>query len=101
MLEKLFERPHAVARHCNGPLCKERRRYLSHLARQHLPLETLRSTAWDLLSIAECLRVASRPGEAISSAEVEEQAALWFKRPGRPQPKTDYPRARFVARAIR
>lgn len=48
MLEKLFERPHALARHRNGPLCKERRRYLSHLARQHVPLETLRSTAWDL-----------------------------------------------------
>ena len=101
MLEKLFGRPHALARHCNGPLCKERRRYLSHLARQHVPLETLRSTAWDLLTIAECLRLASRPGEAISSAEVEEQAVRWFKRPGRPEPKTDYPRARLVRRAIR
>jgi integrase/recombinase XerD len=101
MLEKLFERPHALARHCNGPLCKERRRYLSHLARQNVPLETLRSTAWDLLSIAEYLRLASRPEEAISSAEVEEQAALWMKRPGRPEPKTDYSRARFVTRAIR
>ena len=66
-----------------------------------MPLETLRSTAWDLLTIAECLRLASRPGEAITSAEVEEQAALWVKRPGRPEPKTDYPRARLVRRAIR
>ena len=41
MLEKLFERPHAVARHRSGPLCKERRRYLSYLARQHVPLAIL------------------------------------------------------------
>jgi integrase/recombinase XerD len=101
MLEKLFERPHALARHRDGPLYKERRRYLSHLARQQVPLETLRSTARDLLTIAECLRLASRPGEAITSAEVEEQAALWVRRPSRPQPKTDYPRARLVMRAIR
>ena len=101
IFEKLFERPHALARHYNGPLCKERRRYLSYLARQQVPLETLRSTAWDLLTIPECLRLASRPGEAITSAEVEEQAALWFRRPGRPRPKTDYPRARLVMRAIR
>ena len=87
IFEKLFERPHALARHYNGPLCKERRRYLSYLARQQVPLETLRSTAWDLLTIPECLRLASRPGEAITSAEVEEQAALWVSRPGRPEPR--------------
>lgn len=101
MLENLFERPHALARHRDGPLYKERLRYLSHLTRQQVPLETLRSTAWDLLTIAGCLRLASRPGEAITSAEVEEQAALWVSRPGRPEPKTDYPRARLVMRAIR
>src|SRR5690348_419652 len=101
MLEKLFERPHAVARHRDSPLYEERRRYLSHLAHQQVPLESLRSTAWDLLTIAECLRLDSRPGESITSAEVEEQAALWVKRPGRSEPKTDYPRARLVMRAIR
>jgi hypothetical protein len=54
-------------------------------------LETLRSTAWDLVTIAECLRLASRPGEAITSAEVERPTTRWVKRPGRPKPKTDEP----------
>ena len=44
MFEQLFKQPHALARHRNGPLAEERRRYLAHCAEQQMSRRTLRRT---------------------------------------------------------
>ena len=45
MFDKLFDRPHAVKRHCSSPLAEERSRYLDHLAQQGMARGTLRNIA--------------------------------------------------------
>ena len=45
MFEQLFKRPHALARHRNGPLAEERCRYLAHCAQQQMSRRTLRRIA--------------------------------------------------------
>src|SRR5438445_537728 len=60
MFEQLFKRPHALARHRNGPLAEERRRYLAHCAEQQMSRRTLRRTATYTLIVAKALRLAER-----------------------------------------
>lgn len=81
MFDRLFKWPHVLARHQAGPLLEERRRYLTHRAEQGMTHWTLRLTARYLLIIARFLRLADRPAEAISRAEVEQQALLWAAEP--------------------
>ena len=98
MFEQLFERPHALARQRAGPLAEERVRYLTHLAGQGMARRTLRVVAYYLLAVAQYLRLAARPGEVISYAEIEENAAAWASRSlSPPHPKgTGRARERFL-----
>ncbi len=59
----------------------ERLRYLAHRAAQGMARLTLRETAVSLLVVARSLRLADRPHELISPAEVERQALLWADEP--------------------
>jgi site-specific recombinase XerD len=101
LFDQLFERPRALARHRDGPLAEERLRYLSHLASQGMVQGSLRAAATYLLVIADRLRLADRPDEAIALAEIQQQATLWADRPAnRPsqQQRTDS-RKLFLCRA--
>jgi integrase/recombinase XerD len=80
MFEQLFERRVCLARHQNGPLVEERRRYLTHLSAQGLAHATLRSVAPYLLVIAKMLCLALRPGQRIGRTEIDEQASAWGRR---------------------
>ncbi|HTU21171.1 MAG TPA: site-specific integrase [Gemmataceae bacterium] len=84
MFERLFRHPYALEPHLNGPLAEERRRFLCHRAEQGYSHTGLRVLAYYLLACARSLRLADRPGDIISFAEVEEKAALWANRS--PQP---------------
>jgi integrase/recombinase XerD len=77
VFEQLFDRPKALARQRAGPLCAQRRAYLAHLTNQGTARSTLRCVAYYLIAIAESLRLAHRPGERITIAEIRERAALW------------------------
>jgi len=82
MFEQLFDRPTTVAQQWAGPLLEERLRYLSHLAEQGVARHGLQVRAYYLLMVAQCLRLAERPAELISHAEIERQAHLWAQQPG-------------------
>ena len=84
MFEQLFERPHALARQRNGPAAEERRRYLAHCAEQQMARRTLRLIALYLLIVAKALRLADRPDELITRAEIEAEADRWANRRPRP-----------------
>jgi integrase/recombinase XerD len=84
MFEQLFERPHALARQQNGPAAEERRRYLAHCAERQMARRTLRLIAIYILIVANALRLADRPGELITRAEIEAEADRWANRRPRP-----------------
>ena len=84
MFDRLFQNPYVLARQRNGPLAEERRRYLAHCAEQQMSRRTLRSIALYTLVVAKALRLAERPGEFITRAEIEAEADRWFNR--RPEP---------------
>jgi integrase/recombinase XerD len=84
MFEQLFVRPHALARQRNGPLVEERRRYLAHCAEQQMSPRTLRGIAIYTLVVAKALRLADRPGEVVTRAEIEAEADRWVNRYPRP-----------------
>ncbi|MGO9270984.1 MAG: tyrosine-type recombinase/integrase [Terriglobia bacterium] len=84
MFHQLFEHPYALTRHQTGPLVEERLRYLDHLAKQGAAQKTLRGTAAFLFVVADYLRLADRPGEVLTTAEIQEKAILWADRPPKP-----------------
>jgi len=86
MFERLFNRPITVAQQWAGPMLEERLRYLSHLDEQGVARHGLQVRAYYLLVVAQCLRLAERPGEMISRGEIERQAHLWVQQPG---PRTE------------
>jgi len=90
VFDQLFEHPNALANHKAGPLVEERLRYLGHLAEQGKARNTLLGVAPYLLVVADYLRLADRPGEAISTVEIEEKATLWADR--LPKPSDGTPR---------
>jgi integrase/recombinase XerD len=90
MFDQLFEHPYAVARHRDGPLAEDRRRYLVHRAEQHTSPHTLRSIAAYILAAAKALRLADRAGELLTRVEIATAADRWVRR--RPKP----PRTRGV-----
>jgi integrase/recombinase XerD len=80
MFDQLFERSKALARQRNGPLLNERLAYLTHMAGLGTARNTLRTIARYLLTVAEVLHLARRPGERITRTEIREQAARWANR---------------------
>src|SRR5262249_39364267 len=103
MFERLFERPHALARQRNGPPAEERRRYLAHCAEQQMGPRTLRVIAIFTLIVAKALRLADRPDELITRAEIEAEADRWANRePKRPNKRSARPSClRFIGHATR
>lgn len=77
MFEQLIARPFYLARHRTSPLVEERLAYLDHLAGQGMSRKHLRAVADYLLVVTDRLRLADRPGEAISHVEINQQAVLW------------------------
>src|SRR5262249_15586105 len=84
MFDQLFKRPQALARQRAGPLAEERLGYLAFLADQGMARGTLQAAAYHLLTVAYSLRLAERPGEVITLAEIEQKAVLWADRSPRP-----------------
>lgn len=82
MFGGLFDRPITVAQQWAGPLLEERLRYLSHLAEQGVGRHALQVRAYYLLVVAQRLRLAERPGELVSTGEIERQARRWALQPG-------------------
>lgn len=103
MFDKLFERPHALARQRNGPLADDRLRYLNHCANQQMAPRTLRVIAIYTLIVARDLLLADRPGERVTRAEIEAAADRWANRHPRPprMQGTRLARLRFVGHATR
>jgi len=83
MFDQLFRLPHVRARYRNGPLAEERRRYLANCAEQQMSRSTLRNIARYTLIIAEALRLAERPSEFVTCAEVEAEVDRWLARRSR------------------
>src|SRR4051794_30427162 len=83
MFDRLFQSPFVLNRQRSGPLADERRRYLVHCAEQQMSRETLRRIARYTLIAAEALRLAERPGEVISRAEVAAEVLDWSDRRSR------------------
>jgi integrase/recombinase XerD len=77
MFDQLFVRSDALTRYLSAPLVDERRQYLTHCAVQGMTKSTLEAKARLLLSIAEYLRLATRPDETISLPEIEKAATRW------------------------
>jgi hypothetical protein len=77
MFERLFDCPCVLMRQRAGPLLEERLRYLCYRADQGITRRILQETARSLLVVAEGLRLADRPGEAISLSKIEQQAPLY------------------------
>src|SRR5260370_11200438 len=75
MFDQLFFRSDAFTRQLSAPLVDERRQYLTQCAAQEMSRRTLRTKARLLLSIAEYLRLATRPDDTISLPEIEEAAS--------------------------
>jgi integrase/recombinase XerD len=103
MFEQLFKRPHALSRQRTGPLAEERRCYLVHCGEEKMSPRTLRDIASYILAVAKALRLADRPGEFITSAEIEARADRWANRkPKSPVKREVHPSwRRFVGHASR
>lgn len=86
MFDRLYRRQHAVARHLQEPLADERRRYLVHCANQQMSLVTLGHIARNTLIVTKILRLASRPKERISRAEIAAAADRWVNRRSKRRP---------------
>jgi site-specific recombinase XerD len=84
MFEQLIEHPFALARHRNSPLAEQRCRFLIHCAGEGMTRKTLRNMARYLLVITTSLRLAERPDDRITLAEIEVEADRWANRPNRP-----------------
>lgn len=80
MFDHLFQDPRALARHRDGPLAEERRRYLVHCAEQGMALETIQDAARYLLIITHALRLAERPSDFITLEEIKIAANRWARR---------------------
>lgn len=80
MFDRLFKRASALARHRNGPLAEERRRYLAHCAEQQMSWDSLQHIASYTMVVAKALRLAQRPGELITRAEIAAAAERWDNR---------------------
>jgi site-specific recombinase XerD len=78
MFDTLYHSSGAASRHANGPLAKERRAFLSHLASQGMARETLTGYASELLVVAAFLK--RRGPGPVERSEIERWARQWAKR---------------------
>src|SRR5208283_1247107 len=103
MFEILFKRPYAIARHRNGPLAAQRRRYLTYCGEHGVKIPTLQVLAGYLLIIIKYLKLDKRSNDLIPLAEMEAAAARWAnRRPHPPKWKTKrFARRRFLRDARR
>ena len=103
MFAQLFQNPRALARHQNGPLPEERRRYLAHCAEQQMCPAHLQNIARFTLTVAKALRLADRPGELIPVNEIEAEADRWANRRRKRPTRRRFPFAKrnFIGYAIR
>jgi integrase/recombinase XerD len=99
MFDQLFKDPHALARHRDGPLADERRRFLAHCAERRMCHGALLHIACYTLRVAKVLRLAERPGELITRTEIAAAADRWAKR--RPKPPKKRNTVAFTGHAIR
>jgi site-specific recombinase XerD len=97
VFEQLFQNPRVLARQQAGPLAEERRRYLAYWAEQQMAASRLQNIARSILAITEALRLADRPGELISRAEIVDEA----NRRARERQKRRLLTFRFTAEAVR
>lgn len=95
MAEYVFKGPR------NGPLAEERRRFLAHCAEQGMSCGTLRNIDIYLVVVAKVLRLAKRPGESITRAEIDAAANRWARRLPRLPRAERQSRNRFKGRALR
>lgn len=103
MFDRLYKRPHAIARHQNGPLAEERRRYLAHCAEQRMSRETLGQIARTTFIVAKALRLSERPHEQIARAEIVSEAHRWVtrRRRGRKVQNVRRECREFIGHAVR
>jgi site-specific recombinase XerD len=80
MFDRFVKYPGVLARHRNGPLADERRRYLVHCAEQGMAHKTLHNIACYTLVVAKALRLAERPSELITTEEIKAAAERWASR---------------------
>lgn len=97
MFDQLFQDPRALARQQAGPLAEERRRYLAYCAEQQMSAARLQHIARCILATAEALRLADRPGELITRAEIADEA----NRRARERQKRRMLTYRFTGEAVR
>jgi len=57
MIESLFIRKHAIAKHLSGPLLKEREEYLQYLSTQEMHPANIQNVAMDLLHIIRVMGI--------------------------------------------
>lgn len=101
MFDRLFEHPHALARHRRGPMLEERRRYLEHCAAQQMAKHTLRFMASYILVVARRLRLAERSGDLITVDEIELEAKRWARRRSNKRQGLEHAWRSFKRQALR
>jgi integrase/recombinase XerD len=74
MFDRIFQNQRVRARHWNGPLAEERCRFLAYYAELGMAPSRLQHIARYTLAITEALRLAERPGELITYAEIDAEA---------------------------
>ncbi len=79
MFDQLFTTPRGLTPQQNGPLAEERRCYLAHCAALQMTLGSLRMIAVYSLIVAKTLRLAERPREFITRAEIEAGATRYVR----------------------
>lgn len=100
MFETLLTCPHAIARHCNGPLSEARRQYLAYCADRGMKIPTLRVLAHYLLAITKYLRLDKRSDRVVLLVDIRAAAARWSKRRPR-SAKRVFSQRRFLRHAKR
>jgi hypothetical protein len=75
MIESLFVRKHAIAKHQSGPLLKEREEFLQYLATQDMHPVQLQNVAMDLLHIIRAMGITQL--RDVGDAEVRTAAERW------------------------
>ena len=80
MIENMFSRPSARARHLDAPLLKERREYLTYLATQGKSPESLNTNATILLHTVRLLRMENQ--SSIYPIEISTASKRWVEEEG-------------------
>ena len=75
MFDRLFERPHALARHRAGPMRGERLAFLTQLADRGVSRNCLRQSAQKLLVFIQTFDLVTRPQRIITRDEIQRKTA--------------------------